>query len=323
MKLVKEISPGKIYTLWEILNICLKNPDTELSISDIHTTLISLGTIPNPEIVSSSINMGIALRILSIESRCVEISKVQYDIIIGLISKEYGLLDFIRHVLYYIISDEKPSWVLWFDFDTDVFCEYIPQRWIDLLHSANLLNYNEPNVLDWWMRVSSKLNEFNDETKALTGTIGEKLTINFEVNRLSENGFNHPLHLVKWVAQVRDDFGYDILSRNSGLLDRIGSQEKILIEVKSTEIKDPSKFIFYVSKNEWRVSNENPKSFLYYFWIGVDRRNGKADFGPFIVNASDLFTYFPFDVHEDCEWTECRFTIDLTIIKLQFDPRNK
>lgn len=322
MKLEKEISPGKIYILWEILCICFKNSDTELDISEIHASLISLGTIPNPEIISSSINIGIALQFFSIISGHVEISEDNYDFILGLISKDVGLLDFIRLVLFYIISNEKPSWVLWFDFDIDVFCEYIPQRWIDLLHSGNLFNMIDPNVIEWWRKVSTKLNEFNDEAKEITGKIGEKLTFDFEVTRLSDNGVTHPLHLVKWVAQIQDDYGFDVLSRNCELLSEIDNQEKILIEVKSTELKDPKNFIFYVTKNEWHISTENKNNFLYYFWVGVNRLKGTADIGPYIVAGTELFPYFPKDSHENCEWTLCRFTIDLTKIKLQFDPRS-
>lgn len=85
--------------------------------------------------------------------------------------------------------------------------------------------------------------------KYQTGTIGERIALRIERDRLLELGLDPDIY-VKRVSIESDSYGYDIESVDY----YDGKLKKIFIEVKAT--KDISDSTFFVSKNELEVSKE-------------------------------------------------------------------
>lgn len=94
---------------------------------------------------------------------------------------------------------------------------------------------------------------------AITGNIGEKLILEYEINRLISLGLVDEAEKVKSVAVLSDSFGYDILSFEK---DEMGNINELFIEVKtSVSIYDSD---FFVSQNEINTSKKHNKNYAVY-----------------------------------------------------------
>ncbi len=94
---------------------------------------------------------------------------------------------------------------------------------------------------------------------AITGNIGEKLILEYEIDRLTKLGLVDEAEKVKSVAIISDAFGYDILSFDQ---DEKGNIFELYIEVKTTNsYKDTD---FFVSQNEINVSKKHQQNYALY-----------------------------------------------------------
>ena len=90
------------------------------------------------------------------------------------------------------------------------------------------------------------------------GLIGEELVIEYEKNKMRENGREDLVDKVIWESRINDQLGYDIRSYN---FDKNGKEYEIFIEVKTTESN--IKNTFFISKNEY----EKMELYKDKYWI--------------------------------------------------------
>lgn len=90
------------------------------------------------------------------------------------------------------------------------------------------------------------------------GLIGEKLVIEYEKNKMLENGREDLVDKVIWESRINDQLGYDIRSYD---FDENGKEHEIFIEVKTTESN--IKNTFFISKNEY----EKLELYKDKYWI--------------------------------------------------------
>lgn len=112
------------------------------------------------------------------------------------------------------------------------------------------------DVVAWWDSLSAQMRRENDRKRMSRAREAEKLTYDYEVERLKSLGIKlQP----KWVAIDDNTAGYDVLS-----YDRCEpSPRNRLIEVKST-IASPLRF--YVTRNEWEQALKFGDSYHFHIW---------------------------------------------------------
>lgn len=94
---------------------------------------------------------------------------------------------------------------------------------------------------------------------AITGLMGEKLVMEFEMQRLQDLGLDDYIPEIQQVSEVSDSFGYDLKSYQRDLN---GNIEQIYIEVKTTSSKIDTEF--FVSINEVNKSKDLKDAFWIY-----------------------------------------------------------
>ena len=92
-------------------------------------------------------------------------------------------------------------------------------------------------------------------------------------------------------------------------------KEKISIEVKSSDTTNIERFRFFVSKPEWNKAMEDIESYFFFCWVGINISDDSALYGPFVIPAIQLIEIVPKDVSNTCEWSECRFVLDISPYK--------
>ncbi len=98
------------------------------------------------------------------------------------------------------------------------------------------------------------------------GDKGEQLVIEYEKNRVRENGYPD---LVNDVKKVKDGEGYDIYS-----FDKNGNVTYIEIKTTKGKVDTP----FYMSDNEMEFMRQNPKKYKIYRLYNFDPVSNRADF---------------------------------------------
>ena len=110
-------------------------------------------------------------------------------------------------------------------------------------------------------------------------------------NWLSENLTNEKVAWIDHVSLRDDAAGFDISSPTRHF------SENVALEIKtSTRISDA--FTFYLSRNEWEVSQRMSNWFL----VLVQKNRGKHGIFGYLDGRS-LSSYFPTDSHPNFEWT--------------------
>jgi hypothetical protein len=87
------------------------------------------------------------------------------------------------------------------------------------------------------------------------GIKGEDLIVNYEKWRLKSLGKQNLAEQIAWIAQIDDNAGFDILSKNTDGTDRY-------IEVKTTKLSKETPI--YFSKNEYEFSKKNSENYYLY-----------------------------------------------------------
>ncbi len=114
-----------------------------------------------------------------------------------------------------------------------------------------------PEILEWWDRLAQTVRASDDSRLLAQGRIAEKLSMDYEVRRLSALGISN---LPKWIALDDNSAGYDILSYEKGSVEPVAK----LIEVKSCARRPQQIFL---TRNEWETAIERAPNYLFHVWI--------------------------------------------------------
>ncbi len=128
-----------------------------------------------------------------------------------------------------------------------------------------------------WDKIRDRNNEVGDQ--------GEEFVMEFEIDRLVENGIENGREVVQHLSRLQGDgLGYDISSINSD-----GTIRFIEVKTTTSEVNAP----FYMSKNEkkfFEVYDE--QAYIYRVYnFNRETRNGEVK----IITASELFNGYNFD----------------------------
>jgi hypothetical protein len=310
-----QITPTNIIALWQLISITKRYDDIPVrsALEIVLTSTIIAGGSP----ADQGLRLGLSCKLLEIddEQKLISSQYCKKELHI-LCDTEAPNVDIIRGILYRCVSLQNLDWLLFFNDDADLFKALIPNDWIELLENANLFDFENDLVRDWWGQVFSKFQTYKEGQKIEIGKVAEKLTYDFERNRLQKDGHDSGPAFVKWASQITDKYGYDILSiRGTRLKFFFNEKNQIQIEVKSSVSSNEKEFRFYVTKNEWNTASKNIDSYYFYCWTSTSKEKESAT-GPFIIPADALSSHIPTDNGNFCEWSECRFVVNLDSLKL-------
>ena len=222
----------------------------------------------------------------------------------------------LRSMLRHILSFHNFEWLILFDSDPIIFRDSLfanDPEWANLLDNAKLFDFDQEDVNIWWDKVLAKYEDNKEKQKKAIGDIGEKLTYHFELQRIDLNGFIPSKNFVKWAARISDRFGFDVLSvRGDHFLSSYRADDKIQIEVKSSDANNLERFRFFISKPEWTKAMENINSYFFFFWAGINVNTETAESGPYVIPAREFIESIPLDRSKLMEWSECRCVLDIS-----------
>jgi len=177
---------------------------------------------------------------------------------------------------------------------------------------GGLFNLYDIDVLNWWHEVINDLQTYREEELKKIGDLGEWLTLEFEKNRIANDGVAHSDTLVLWVAKITDEYGFDIKSIDGSFFGNIpDASSKIQIEVKASEKAYVNNFALYVTENEWKVAKRNLNSYYFYLWVGVDTNTKSAKYGPYVIPARHIIDKFPNNVFSGFDWIKTRISMNI------------
>lgn len=264
------------------------------------------GTVP----VVDGLTLAHVYGFVQLEKEKAFISELSKDEILPLCGIDEINIPALRRVLFHVIKKHNFHWIAFYNNSSEVFQAAIPNTWIELLELADLFNMDDGGVLDWWKEVVDAKISFDQETNDKIGDAGEDLTCKYEVDRLIGDGIDQAEKRVVWVAQINDEYHYDVSSLRGELLrERFGADHPIHIEVKSSRIRSDEVFSFYLTRPEWNKAMEDLTEYYFYCWTGVTVE-GNYSKGPFIINAQKFTDKVPKD-SDVAKWEKCHFTLNL------------
>jgi hypothetical protein len=311
------ISAGKIITLAQIISISRDFEDVGIELKEINDILLSSGSLGGTVPIKDSIRIGYDFEFLIIKERKIQFSEYTKEFLLPFSEGINPSNLFLQKILYKILQKKHYQWIIHFSRNIALFKNYIPDNWVDLLETAGLFNLSDNKVLDWWTSIIKDINQIEFNREKDIGNLGEFFTFNFEVNRISNDGFPNYLNHVIWVSKISDMFGFDIKSICGALLfDGNDYCNPIRIEVKASVVTSVNSFRMKISRNEWETALENPNLYFFYCWTGIEVEKNTYQQGPFIVPALKMINFLPKDKNEFYKWTECTAFIDLEKMKI-------
>ncbi len=311
------LSPGKLVVIWRLILLVSQNEG--IAISDVIDLLSSQGILGGIPPAKEAVHLCQIYQLITIEKEKIYLTDGCRDSLMPLCSEKDPNYRVIRAILFLVVSQSHFHWLIFFNADMEIFKVAIPQIWIDLLDSGGLFNINDQNVSEWWENLLSTLQKYNQDILKKIGDLGESLTFDFEKKRLARDGRKRVYSLVKWVSRFSDKFGYDILSKRGKLLkEKYSDMDEIRIEVKASTSPDVTYFRFKISRNEYEIAIKCLKEYYLYCWTNIDLSQRNDPRGPFVVPIKEIIQSFPKDSENFCEWTECRFELDLR----KYNPLN-
>lgn len=114
----------------------------------------------------------------------------------------------------------------------------------------------DDHFVEWWDGLTGELRLVVDLGKLVRGRAAEKLTLEYESQRLAEQGIND---VPRWIGLDDNTKGYDVLSFEM-VSDSVRNK---LIEVKST-IASPLRY--FVTRNEWEQAERSGSAYVFHIW---------------------------------------------------------
>lgn len=171
-----------------------------------------------------------------------------------------------RLQLQSIILHTNPPWGKLAQHGRQELLRFVRPEIKQCFQEAKLSDGTEQDVVEWWDKLANASRGFRQEKLLAVGRVGERLSINYEKERIGKEP--------KYVALDTAKPGYDILSVVSK-----DDASKLCIEVKSSE-QPLNQAYFYLSRNEY----DNAKHIDHYvlhLWLLNSNGNDKHLIVPF------------------------------------------
>jgi hypothetical protein len=165
---------------------------------------------------------------------------------------------FFRYALALLAQDAKPWWLRLSLFGRDRVKAALSLNEVQCFEAAGLFSSSPTTeILEWWDTLAQGVRSANDSERLAQGRKAEKLTIDYETQRLSALGItNRP----RWIALDDNAAGYDVHSYEKGQFEPIAK----LIEVKSCS-RHPTEI--FITRNEWDTAIERAPHYCFHIWI--------------------------------------------------------
>ena len=163
----------------------------------------------------------------------------------------------LRAGLRILIEAHRPWWCRFFPYGRQRLAVALTQDELQTFRSAGLFDDKPPSeVVEWWDSFATLMRTTDDERKSAQGRHGERLSLNYERERLASLGIAEE---PKWVALDDNSAGYDIQSYD---LTAYGLRNS-LIEVKSSE-RSPPRMI--LTRGEWDSALKYGTAYSFHLW---------------------------------------------------------
>jgi Domain of unknown function (DUF3883) len=164
---------------------------------------------------------------------------------------------FYRHCIRAVVLSRFPIWVKTIRLGRQVFAAKLEEDDHTIFQNAGLLvSPPSADVVEWWDTVGHEIKLETDLEKMAQARAAEKLSWDFEKQRLLSLGIEKdPV----WVGLDDNTAGYDVLSYEPGAPEITNK----LIEVKST-VASPLRF--YVTRNEWNQAQKAKDTYFFHVW---------------------------------------------------------
>lgn len=165
---------------------------------------------------------------------------------------------FLRKTIASFIERNSPWWLRLAPYGRDRVRGALTTNEDQCLEAAGLF-VTEPteDILQWWDRLARHARTNQDAARLSRGRTAERLTIDYETDRLSRLGItNRP----RWIAPDDNSAGYDVLSYDLGPAEPVAK----LIEVKSCSADSQE---IYLTRNEWETAIERAPNYRFQIWL--------------------------------------------------------
>ena len=304
------ITPGKIIALWRIL--LSTNVYEGARIQDLYRQVINSSVMGGGLPLKSSIQLALNYKFLIPKDKKLYLSPYSKKELIPICQDDEPSYLVLRKIYYHIIKDKLVPWIIYFNLDVDIFRISIPNNWLELLEMADLLKFQDKDVQEWWSSLIRVKSEINKEKLNTIGYIGEKLTFDFETQRIGRDSIPVSKRNIIWVSKISDEYGFDILSQSGVLFKKRMESDPIFVEVKSSEISNPKLFTFYITENEWNMAMENRECYYFFCWPGIRTKDQSSSYDkPFIIPSKNIEYLIPKNSSIQSQWVKCRVSLDL------------
>ena len=164
---------------------------------------------------------------------------------------------FYRGCIREILLEFQPTWARTMLQGRSRFFAALERDEQSLFRQAGILD-DPPagDFVEWWDGLTGELRLVADLARLTRGRAAERLSLNFEIERLLKLGIDER---PRWIGLDDNTKGYDVLSFElSG-----GVVVNKLIEVKST-IATPLRF--RVTRNEWDQAAKSGSAYIFHVW---------------------------------------------------------
>lgn len=219
-----------------------------------------------------------------------------------------------RALLLTYIDRARPVWAASAAFSCAAVEAYVPNVVSESLNAAKVIGVDISDGSDeWWATLRRMVQDWERDDKALVGYAAEQLTLEYERKRLTDCGLGHLGPKIRWVSQVSDAFGFDILSWVGNLSDTLGHEPTaaLRIEVKGSMAGNPERFRFYMTRNEWNTAIDRSVAYVLHLWLHVFRQTREDNHMPAVLLPYQLESRMPEDRSDSVSWTESRLQIGL------------
>lgn len=309
------ITPGRIIALWRVL-IATNSHEGE-KIEDIYRAMSNHSVMGGGLPLKSGIQIGIDYGFLIPRNNKFFLSDYAKQELIPICSELEPSYKALRGIYYHIIRTKLVPWIIYFNLDVELFKISIPNNWLQLLTMADLLNFSDLDVKNWWHLVINTKSAIDEAKLKKIGDIGEKLTYDFEIKRLLEDKISEVDNKVIWVSQISDEYGFDILSISGSLFNHDSKDDNVFIEVKASEVSNPNIFSFFITENEWKQALARDNHYFFYCWPGIKPQSQSSSFElPHVVASCNILSLLPINTTKQSQWVKCRVTINLSELSI-------
>jgi hypothetical protein len=218
---------------------------------------------------------------------------------------------------------QPPTWVAYWQGDPRSLDIVLPDSARELLRDADLLHASSINELEdleawaWWdaLRGVPIVEETAGHRKSI-GDAAERLSFEYEKDRLQTEGFPDLAERVRWVARESPAYGFDILSYSGRSLDPTVPTRPIGIEVKGMALVAQADFRFYLTAHESETGLRLGSQYLFHLWDGVHPGAERPSFRaqPLLCRPPLLTEHLPSPptCRRGCAWESALLILPLT-----------